>query len=128
MSIIKFPDTFLYSVSWEDPKVDEKILNIQTTDTVLTITGGGDNVFNYLINGAHTVHCVDLNPAQYHLMELKIMLLKNSIYQRLWNLFGEGIEQDQDYINNTISLHTSYNTSNFWLDKKHYFNSNIYFE
>lgn len=128
MSIIKFPDTFLYSVSWEDPKVDEEILDIQTTDTVLTITGGGDNVFNYIINGAQTVHCVDLNPAQYHLMELKIMLLRNSIYQRLWNMFGEGIEQDQDYINNALSLHTSYSTCNFWLDKKHYFNSNIYFQ
>jgi betaine lipid synthase len=41
-----FPPTFLYSLSWEDPREDDKVLHINRDDTVLTLTSGGCNALD----------------------------------------------------------------------------------
>jgi hypothetical protein len=41
-----FPPTFLYSLSWEDPREDDKVLDINGDDTVLTLTSGGCNALD----------------------------------------------------------------------------------
>lgn len=124
--MIKFPDTFLYSISWEDSEEDKPVLNIKQNDIVLTLTGGGDNAFSWLLDGAKEVYCVDLNPAQYHLMELKKQTILYSNYQNLWNMFGEGKfvgDSFDDYIG---KLKLSVESSNFWIRKSHYFKKGLY--
>ena len=66
-----FPPTFLYSMSWEDPKADENVLRINSSDKVYTLTGGGCNAFEYILKGAKEVVSIDCNPAQSYLLELK---------------------------------------------------------
>ena len=66
-----FPPTFLYNMSWEDPRPDEEVLQINDSDVVLTLTSGGDNTLDLAIQGAAAVHSVDMNPAQSYLLELK---------------------------------------------------------
>ena len=44
-----FPPTFLYSLSWEDPREDDKVLDIQPTDTILTLTAGGCNSLDLVL-------------------------------------------------------------------------------
>lgn len=125
---IAFPDTFLYSVSWEDPDVDKEVLKIEPTDTVLTLTGGGDNVFNYVLDGADRVYCVDLNPAQYHLMELKKTIVKTCDYNKLWDMFGKGIDHTFGKTLRLVSgVFNSTETSSFWNRKKHYFSKGLYY-
>lgn len=128
LSNISFPKTFLYSTSWEDPELDQKVLNISSNDSVLTITGGGDNVFHYILNKAKSVTCVDINIAQYHLMELKKALVEYCSFAKLWNLFGEGrdikfstfLEEDAiNFLNEETYL--------FWKERAHYFNESIYY-
>lgn len=43
-----FPPTFLYSLSWEDPREDDKVLDINKDDTVLTLTSGGCNALDLI--------------------------------------------------------------------------------
>lgn len=50
-----FPPTFLYTMSWEDPDVDVKVLNIQENDVILTLTSGGCNSLNLVLHGAKDV-------------------------------------------------------------------------
>ncbi len=125
---VTFPDTFMYSVSWEDPDVDKDVLKIEHTDVVLTLTGGGDNVFNYVLDGADSVYCVDLNPAQYHLMELKKSIFETYDYDKLWDLFGKGIDHTFDKTLMCVSSVFSNNeTYLFWNKKKHYFAKGLYY-
>ena len=44
---------------------------VKEGDTVFTITSGGCNTLGFLRFNPTAVHCVDINPAQNHLMELK---------------------------------------------------------
>lgn len=44
-----FPPTFLYSLSWEDPREDAKVLDINPNDTVLTLTSGGCNALDIIL-------------------------------------------------------------------------------
>lgn len=125
--MINFPDTFLYSISWEDSEEDKLVLDIKENDVVLTLTGGGDNAFNLLLDGAKYVYCVDLNPAQHHLMELKRQTIQYSNYQNLWNMFGEGKFVGDSFDNYINKLKLSVETTNFWNRKSHYFEKGLYY-
>lgn len=50
-----FPPTFLYTMSWEDPDVDMKVLQISKDDVCLTLTSGGCNSLNLMLHGAKEV-------------------------------------------------------------------------
>mmetsp|Transcript_5717 Transcript_5717/g.9926 ORF Transcript_5717/g.9926 Transcript_5717/m.9926 type:complete len:352 (+) Transcript_5717:30-1085(+) len=50
-----FPPTFLYTQSWEDPEPDMQVMDINSNDVCLTLTSGGCNALNLLINGAREV-------------------------------------------------------------------------
>lgn len=50
-----FPPTFLYTMSWEDPDVDMKFLQISKDDVCLTLTSGGCNSLNLALHGAKEV-------------------------------------------------------------------------
>ncbi|KAJ2778200.1 hypothetical protein H4R18_004749 [Coemansia javaensis] len=83
--------TYIYGFTWEDPRTDICVLDLQRGDTVLAITSAGDNVLAY---AAHTegltIHCVDMNPCQNHLLELKLAALHALDYGRFWSMFGAG--------------------------------------
>lgn len=125
---MKFPDTFLYSISWEDSLADKPVLDIQHTDKVLTLTGGGDNVFNLLLDGANEVVCTDINSAQYHLMELKCKTITHGCYGTLWKLFGTGKYLGfSNYLNNVLYNVLPSSSMDFWKRKTNYFKDSIYF-
>ncbi|KAJ2765256.1 hypothetical protein IWQ56_004170, partial [Coemansia nantahalensis] len=83
--------TYIYGFTWEDPKTDIDVLDLQRGDSILAITSAGDNILAY---AAHTegltVHCVDMNPCQNHLLELKLAALHTLDYGRFWSMFGTG--------------------------------------
>lgn len=54
------------------------------------LTSAGDNTFDYLLDNPATIDCVDLNPAQNALLELKQAFYQTASYQQLWEWFGEG--------------------------------------
>ncbi|KAJ2842533.1 hypothetical protein J3B02_005547, partial [Coemansia erecta] len=78
--------TYIYGFTWEDPQRDIEILDLHDGDNILAITSAGDNVLAY---AAHqkglTLHCVDMNPCQNHLLELKLAALASLDYRHFWN-------------------------------------------
>jgi S-adenosylmethionine-diacylglycerol 3-amino-3-carboxypropyl transferase len=64
--------TILYGQLWEDPEVDLRALGITAWDRVLAVTSGGCTALTLLAEGSREVVCVDPNPAQNHLLELKL--------------------------------------------------------
>ena len=53
-----------------------QVLKIESDDVCLTLTSGGCNALNLLIQGARQVVAVDCNPAQTALLELKAMAIR----------------------------------------------------
>jgi S-adenosylmethionine-diacylglycerol 3-amino-3-carboxypropyl transferase len=67
---VELPD-LLFGMSWEDPESDRRALQIQPNETVVTISSGGCNTFDLLLENPGQIFAVDINPCQSHLLELK---------------------------------------------------------
>lgn len=87
----QFGNEFIYAFTWEDSRVDQRLLRIGAEDVVLCLTSAGDNLLDYLLSAKpRRVHTVDLNPNQNHLLELKLAAYQALPYVDFWKLFGEG--------------------------------------
>ena len=124
-----FPPTFLYTQSWEDPAPDVKVMDINSSDTVLTLTSGGCNSLNLLLEGAGHVVSVDCNPAQSALLELKAVGARSLEHDDYWQLFGEGrhprIEQ---LFESRLGPFLSQKSYDFWAARLWYFKSGLYYQ
>ncbi len=80
----------VYSRVWEDDRVDRLGLAISPGDRVLVVASAGDVAFHAALDGAGAVIAVDRNPAQLHLLELKLAALRTLDADAFWTLFGEG--------------------------------------
>lgn len=86
----QFYDEYIYAFTWEDARVDARILKLDDEDVVLAITSAGDNILAYALDGPKRIHAVDLNPSQNHLLELKLAAFAALPYEDVWALFGRG--------------------------------------
>lgn len=62
----------VYSQCWEDPRTASRALGLRRDDDLLVITSAGCNAIALALAGPRSVTAVDFNPAQSHLLELKI--------------------------------------------------------
>lgn len=56
----QFNDEYIYAFTWEDSRVDARLLKIQDDDVILAITSAGDNILAYALEGPKRIHAVDL--------------------------------------------------------------------
>ncbi|KAL9579660.1 MAG: hypothetical protein Q9212_004974, partial [Teloschistes hypoglaucus] len=125
----QFNHDYLYAFAWEDPKVDQRLLQINDNDTILCLTSGADNLLEYLVTARpRKIHAVDLNPNQNHLLELKIAAFQALHYADVWKLFGEGHHPDfQHLLTNKLSPHMSSQAFQFWFKNVSRFTSSTSF-
>src|SRR5262245_32349648 len=84
-------DAFVYNQIWEDPRVDLEALRLDGGSRVLTISSGGCNALNYLLENPESVTAVDLNRHHIFLLNLKIGALKFlPTYEDFFAFFGYG--------------------------------------
>eukprot|EP00271_Cylindrocystis_brebissonii_P006722 TRINITY_DN19505_c0_g1_i1.p1 TRINITY_DN19505_c0_g1~~TRINITY_DN19505_c0_g1_i1.p1 ORF type:complete len:708 (+),score=127.24 TRINITY_DN19505_c0_g1_i1:145-2268(+) len=123
-----FPPTFLYSLSWEDPREDDKVLDVNPDDTILTLTSGGCNALDLVLQGAGKVVGVDINPAQSYLLELKRVAIMRLPYEDVWQLFGEGVHPKfAELLERELGPFLSQGAADFWKQKTYYFKDGIYY-
>lgn len=77
-----------YSQCWEDPEVLTKALAINETDSVLSISSGGDNTLFLLSLSPRKIVSIDLNPVQNYLLELKLAALTNLSHHEILAFLG----------------------------------------
>ncbi|KAF3482003.1 uncharacterized protein GIQ15_04762 [Arthroderma uncinatum] len=122
----QFNKEYIYAFTWEDPRVDHRLLNITSDDVILAITSAGDNILDYL-TGPQTprrIHAVDLNPNQNHLLELKVASFTALSHRDFWKIFGEGKHAGfRDLLISHLSPHLSSQAFQFWLDHASVFTS-----
>lgn len=120
----QFQNEYIYAFTWEDPRVDHRLLNIGPDDVILAITSAGDNILDYLQKGPKRVHAVDLNPNQNHLLELKVASYLALGHRDMWKIFGEGKHADfRNLLISKLSPHLSSQAFQYWLQHTHVFSS-----
>ncbi|MGD9628894.1 MAG: DUF3419 family protein [Pyrinomonadaceae bacterium] len=114
-------DAFVYNQIWEDPRVDIEALEIDGRSRILTISSGGCNALNYLVEGPYAVTAVDLNRHHIYLLRLKIAALKYlPAYEDFFAFFGAGKGE------NTGSQYLRYIRPHLDKDTRHFWESNTF--
>lgn len=112
----QFNDEYIYAFTWEDSRVDRQLLNLGPDDVVLAITSAGDNILSYATQTPARIHAIDLNPAQNHLLELKVAAFTSLPYPDFWKIFGQGKHpQFRSLLLSKLSPHLSSRAFQYWL-------------
>ncbi|WP_445666000.1 DUF3419 family protein [Fodinibius sp. AD559] len=88
----------VYNTCWEDPRIDRALLNLNSKSNILMLTSAGDNALDYLLDDVKHIQCVDINPTQNALLELKKAFFENENYALLWDFFGGGKKSGAELI------------------------------
>lgn len=80
----------VYNTCWEDPRLDRVALELGPDDTIAMITSAGCNALDYAIQAPRHIHCIDVNPRQNALLELKQAAIRQLDYEEFWQMFGRG--------------------------------------
>ncbi len=109
-------DAFVYNQIWEDPRVDIEALRIDENSRILTISSGGCNALNYLVEKPQSVTAVDLNRHHIYLLNLKLAALKHlPSHEDFFAFFGfgKGDKTGTDYLR-YIQTNLDKDTRSFW--------------
>lgn len=81
----------VYNTCWEDPRCDRALMNFDADSEVVMITSAGCNALDYVLDHPAAIHCIDMNPRQNALLQLKKAALTNGDFDILFQMFGKGI-------------------------------------
>jgi len=112
----------VFSTAWEDPRVDQMAVLPRKDEVAMIITSAGCNALSLAIDGVSAVHCVDKNPAQNALLELKLAAIQELDYETFWKLFGEGcLENFTSTTYRLLRPRLSPDSRKFWDAHSYYF-------
>lgn len=77
-----------YAQCWEDADILLEALDIQSTDTCLSIASAGDNTLSLLCKNPKKIYAIDLNPAQLACLDLRIAAFQELDHHQLLGLLG----------------------------------------
>ncbi|OZJ05831.1 hypothetical protein BZG36_00944 [Bifiguratus adelaidae] len=120
--------SYIYAFTWEDPRVDLEFLNLTKDDSMFVITSAGDNALEYALKaGPKRIHCVDMNPCQNHLLELKLACISALNHKDFWLMFGEGYHPNfRDLLLDKLSPYLSSQALQYWFHNSSRFSSHFY--
>jgi len=118
-----YQSSIVFTTVWEDPRCDAAVLNLKKSDSMVIITSAGCNALEHALAGIK-VYCVDKNPCQNALMDLKLAAIKTYDYNVFWKMFGEGKLPNfrRDYYPKLRKLLPP-SSQRFWDSRTHYFES-----
>lgn len=107
--------SLIYNACWEDPRLDREALRFTENDRVVMLTSAGCNALDYLLAGAGDITCVDLNPKQNALLELKLAAILELDWETFFQLFGKGhLEGARDVYSTRLRKHLSWTARQIW--------------
>ena len=69
-------NNLVYNTCWEDPRCDRELMEFNDESEIVMITSAGCNALDYLIDQPASVNCIDVNPRQNALLQLKLAFFK----------------------------------------------------
>lgn len=61
----QFNNEYIYAFTWEDDKVDARLLKIRDNDVILALTSAGDNILSYALERPKRIHAIDLKSVSF---------------------------------------------------------------
>lgn len=114
----------VYNTCWEDPRIDRELLNIDSSSEVVMLSSAGCNALDYLLDEPNNIYCIDANPAQNALVELKKAIYQHSNYDLLWSLLGRGFDDRFPLIyEKKLAKNLPSYANEFWNKHINYFSS-----
>jgi S-adenosylmethionine-diacylglycerol 3-amino-3-carboxypropyl transferase len=114
----------IYNQCWEDPALDHEVLNIAPSDKIVMITSAGCNALDYLLRAPRRIDCVDVNPFQNALLELKLAGLKELSHWEFFEMFGRGrIANHRRIYDRRLREYLSMPSRRIWDERIDYFKS-----
>lgn len=113
----------IYNTSWEDPEIDRNLINLHPTSDLLMITSAGDNAFDYLLDCPSSIDCIDINPYQNALLNLKYALFEFGSFEKLNSMFLTGKTKHYQSIFNDIKHLLNPHSRKFWSSNIHWFSA-----
>lgn len=98
----------------EDWNTEQEALNVQPHDRVLCVTGSGDRPLHLLMKECKEIVSVDANPAQTHLLELKIAAMNALSYEDYIAFLGGASTPHRLKHLSQLASHLPKETSHFW--------------
>jgi S-adenosylmethionine-diacylglycerol 3-amino-3-carboxypropyl transferase len=114
----------IYNASWEDPRIDRQLLELNENSKVVVLTSAGCNVLDYLIDGPAEINAIDVNPRQNALLNLKLALIKRGNHDDLFAMFGQGAHSDFRQVYADVKQYLAEEDRKFWDKKIVYFDLN----
>jgi S-adenosylmethionine-diacylglycerol 3-amino-3-carboxypropyl transferase len=112
----------VYNTCWEDPRCDRAMLRLNAESRVVMLTSAGCNALDYLLDSPASIDCVDMNPRQNALLDLKATLFLKSDHETLFQFFGNGRHDDAEAIfRETLWEHLDDFPRQYWENKLHFF-------
>lgn len=80
----------VYNTCWEDPRCDRELLEFDENSEIVMITSAGDNALDYLLDRPKVINCIDVNPRQNALLQLKLATYQHNNFEDFFLMFGDG--------------------------------------
>jgi len=113
----------VYNTCWEDPRCDRILMELQPDSQVVMITSAGCNALDYLLDNPAGIHCIDMNPRQNALLQLKMSVFQHASFEDLFGLFGKGAyPYAQQLYREVLREQLPQYTRQFWDSHIRYFN------
>ncbi len=103
-----------YAQCWEDPRLSREALAVGPDDDVLSIASGGENGLAFLLDRPRSVTLIDRNPAQIHLVELKVLAARRLDREELLGFLGARPGPDKDRLYDVLRPGLSGPARAFW--------------
>jgi S-adenosylmethionine-diacylglycerol 3-amino-3-carboxypropyl transferase len=116
--------SLIYNTSWEDPRIDRQLLELDAQSRVVMLTSAGCNTLDYLLDSPQEINAIDVNPRQNALLQLKLALIERGEFDDLFAMFGRGAHPNYRQIYRDVRSHLSQQSREFWDTKIRYFNAN----
>jgi S-adenosylmethionine-diacylglycerol 3-amino-3-carboxypropyl transferase len=112
----------IYNTCWEDPECDRELMQFDNNSDIVMITSAGCNALDYLLDNPNSIHCVDMNPRQNALLQLKQALFRNNDYQELYQSFGVGTNRNmKSLFDHSLKYYLSDEALRYWTKHLYYF-------
>lgn len=110
-------DFVRYANVWEDAAILLEALRPSAGSRILSIASAGDNCFALLLADPELVAAADLNPAQFHLIELKMATLRRLDHPDALAFLGFREMKNRAAIFEKLKTELSADARNFWQNR-----------
>lgn len=106
-----------YSFGNEDWRVEQKALQIQSSDHVLCITASGDRPLHLLLDDCKQLTSIDANPVQNYLLKLKGAAIQTLPYEEYLQFLGAMPSKNREKSFRTVVKALDAESARFWIDQ-----------